>query len=135
VDANWEEWSQFSNNYISIQGGAITTDVNRNWDDTWHVGIAALYKMTDSLITAGLAYDSSSVDDEHRTFDIPVDEQFKFGMSYSHISSETRAYGIGLSYVWLGDGKIDQMTQRNSVKGEFDTNYFVSIGGNARFLF
>lgn len=135
VDADWEEWSEFSDNYITIQSGAITTAVNRNWDDTWHVGIAALYKMTDSFITAGLAYDSSAVEDEHRTFDVPVDEQFKFGMSYIRKSSETRAYAIGLSYVWLGDGKIDQVTQGVRVKGEFDTNYLVSIGGNARFLF
>jgi long-chain fatty acid transport protein len=135
VDADWEDWSEFSNNYVSIQGGEITSTIERNWEDTWHVGIAALYKMTDSMITAGLGYDSSPVDDEYRTFDLPIDEQYKFGMAYGWISSETRSYSIGLSYVWLGDGKIDQVTQGSRVKGEFDTNYFVSIGGNARFLF
>jgi hypothetical protein len=45
------------------------------------------------------------------------------------------AWAVGLGYVWLGDGKIDQTAQGVRVEGEFDTNYFVSLGGNVRYLF
>jgi long-chain fatty acid transport protein len=135
ADADWEDWSEFSKNVFSIQGGAITTEIDRNWDDTWHVGIGMLYQKDNTGITAGLAYDSSAVDDDDRTFDIPADEQVKFGMSYGRIIKENVAYSIGFSYNWLGNGKIDQTSQGVRVKGEFDTNYMVSIGGNVRYLF
>jgi long-chain fatty acid transport protein len=135
LDLDYEEWSEFSDNYISVQSGAITTDLDRAWEDTWHVGVAAIYKMNESIVSAGVAYDSSPVDDEDRTFDLPADEQLKFGASYTRKVKDNLAYAIGLSYVWLGDGKIDQTAQGVRVKGEFDTNYFVSIGGNMRYLF
>jgi long-chain fatty acid transport protein len=135
ADFDWEEWSEFSDNYISIQSGAITTDVDRNWEDTWHVGVGAIYKMEDSFLTGGVSYDSSAVDDDDRTFDIPVDEKVTVGASYGRHVSDKLSYAIGLGYSWLGDGKIDQTSQRVRVKGEFDTNYFVSIGGNMRYLF
>lgn len=135
VDFDYEDWSEFSDNYISIQGGAITTAIDRKWKDTWHVGVAALYKMTDSAFTAGLAYDSSPVEDEDRTLDLPVDEQLKFGASYSRFSRDNFAWALGFSYIWLGDGKIDQTTQGVRVTGEFDPNYLISFGGNIRYLF
>jgi long-chain fatty acid transport protein len=135
VDFDWEDWSEFSDNYISIQGGAITTDIDRKWDDTWHVGVAALYKMDDSFMSAGISYDSSPVDDDDRTFDLPADEQLKLGASYGQHVRDNLSWAVGLGYVWLGEGKIAQLSQGEFVKGEFDSNFFVSIGGNMRYLF
>jgi long-chain fatty acid transport protein len=135
VDFDWEDWSEFSDNYISIQSGAITTAIDRKWDDTWHVGVAALYKMDDSFMSAGVGYDSSPVDDDDRTFDLPVDEQLKLGASYGQHLRDNLSWAVGLGYVWLGNGKIDQTSQDVRVKGEFDSNFFVSIGGNMRYLF
>jgi long-chain fatty acid transport protein len=137
-DADWEEWSQFSNNYITINSSTneMNTGINRDWDDTWHVGAGMLYKLNqNSGITAGLAYDSSAVEDNKRTFDIPVDEQVKLGMSYNWNFEERLTYGVGLSYVWLGNGKIDQVTQGVRVKGEYDSNYLVALGVTLRYIF
>ena len=45
--------------------------VDRNYKDTWHVAFGAHYRVTDPwLLTAGLAYDSSMMDDEDRTPDL-----------------------------------------------------------------
>jgi long-chain fatty acid transport protein len=138
MDFDYEEWSKFSNNNFSIDTAvtSITTAVDRNWDDTWHVGTGMMKKMDGEIITAGIAYDSSPVDDADRTFDLAVDEQVKFGISYGKLREEGKVdYSIGLSYVWLGKGKIDQTNQGVRVKGEFDRNYFVSLGGNIRYYF
>jgi long-chain fatty acid transport protein len=139
ADFDYEEWSEFSNNYISIDtdtpSGTINTAIDRKWKDTWHVGVGVIYRMDGSAITAGVAYDSSPVEDEDRTFDLPVDEQLKIGASYSRFVRDNFGWALGLSYVWLGDGKIDQTTQGVKVQGEFETNYFVSVGGNVRYLF
>lgn len=135
IDADYEEWSEFSDNYISIQSGALTTAVDRKWDDTWHVGVAALYKKDDLFASAGLGYDSSPVDDEDRTFDLPIDEQVKLGAAYGRLVGDNFAYSFGLGFVWLGNGRIDQNAQGVRVKGKFDTNYFVSLGANIRYQF
>ena len=138
MDFDYEEWSKFSNNNFSIDAAvtSITTAIDRKWDDTWHVGTGMMKKMDGEIITAGIAYDSSPVDDADRTFDLAVDEQVKFGISYGKLREEGKVdYSIGLSYVWLGKGKIDQTNQGVRVKGEFDRNYFVSLGGNIRYYF
>jgi long-chain fatty acid transport protein len=137
ADFDYEEWSEFSNNYISIDTalGGITTALDRKWKDTWHAGVGVIYRMDGSAMSAGVAYDSSPVEDEDRTFDLPADEQLKFGASYSRIVRDNFAWALGLSYVWLGNGKIDQTLQGVRVQGEFETNYFVSVGGNVRYLF
>jgi long-chain fatty acid transport protein len=135
VDFDYEEWSEFSDNFVSVQGNDLTV-IERNWKDTWHVGTGIIKKYGDELVTAGIAYDSSPVDDDDRTFDLVVDEQVKFGIAYGKMREEGKVdYSIGLSYVWLGNGKIDQTNQGVRVEGEFDKNFFVSLGGNIRFYF
>ncbi len=139
VDFDYEEWSEFTDNYISVDTnrGTLNTGVDRNWDDTWHVG-TAIMKFYDGgeFVTAGIGYDSSPVDDEDRTADLPIDEQVKFGIAYGKLRGEGKFdYSVGLSYVWLGEGEMDQTVQGVRYAGEFDTNYFVSIGGNIRFYF
>ena len=47
--------------------------IDRNYKDTWHVAVGAQYRMVQPwLLTAGVAYDSSMVDDEDRTPDLPA---------------------------------------------------------------
>ncbi len=136
VDLDWEDWSEFSDNYISIQGGELTTAVDRNWDDTWHIGVAMLYKIDDdSFCSAGIGYDSSPVEDEFRTADLPLDEQLKLGFSYGKTREDRFDYSVGLGLIWLGDAKMDQVAQGVRYAGEFDSNYLVSLGGNVRYLF
>ena len=144
ADFDYEEWSEFSDNYISVNiaSNSLTTALDRNWQDTWHAGVGVIYKTDVSItpgpvsyISAGVAYDSSPVEDEDRTFDLPADEQLKVGTSYSRIVNDNLGWGLGFSYVWLGEGKIDQTAQGVRVQGEFVTNYFVSFGGNVRYLF
>ena len=138
MDLDYEDWSEFSNNLISVDStnGAIVA-LDRNWEDTWHIGVAAIYNFGDGrLSTVGIGYDSSPVDDEDRTADLPVDEQVKFGISYSKLREEGKFdYSVGLGFVWLGDGKIDQVAQGVRYAGEYDPNYFISLGGNLRYHF
>ena len=136
MDLNFEDWSAFSDNFMSIQGGAITTTIERNWEDTWHVGAALAYQVSDEwFFTTGLAYDSSPVSDADRTADLAVDEQVKFGMSYGKKGKGNLDYAVGFSYIWLGTGKIDQVAQGVRFKGEFDTNSLVFLGANLRYRF
>ncbi len=136
MDLNIEDWSEFSDNFIAIQGGALTTAIDRKWKDTWHVGAAMVYRLADDrFMSTGLAYDSSPVDDEDRTADLSVGEQVKFGISYGKKGKGNLDYAVGFSYIWLGTGRIDQVAQGARFKGEFDTNSLVFLGANLRYRF
>jgi long-chain fatty acid transport protein len=135
-DLDWEDWSEFSDNYVSIQGGSLTTTIKRNWEDTWHVGAAVLYKIDEeSYYSAGIGYDTSPVEDEDRTADLPLDEQLKLGFSYGKHRMDKFDYAVGLGFIWLGDGKMDQVAQGARYAGKFDSNYLISLGGNVRYFF
>ena len=83
----------------------------------------------------GISYDSSPVEDEHRTIDLPFDEQYKLSGSYSWKSSEKLAYSVGSTLAYLGEGKIDQVAQGMRMAGEFDNNYILMLGGTLLYRF
>ena len=51
--------------------------LHRQWDDTWHAGIAFGHMQGRSGYSPGFSYESSPVDDKHRIFDLHVDEIYK----------------------------------------------------------
>jgi long-subunit fatty acid transport protein len=77
LNGGWQDWSEFGEkNEISTDG--TTATLNREWDDTWHAGIGYAHRKPGGLgYTLGFSYDSSPVDDDKRTFDLPVDEIYK----------------------------------------------------------
>jgi long-chain fatty acid transport protein len=145
ADANWEDWSDFGKNQITIKGEGpannpvtVVDKIDRNFKDTWHVGVALKHTGDNGrIITGGVGYDSSPVDDKDRTFDLPFDEQVKLALAYG--SEDTKGkrvnWSIGGSVIWMGDGKIDQTAQEVRTKGEFDTNLLWFISASAEYRF
>ena len=139
LNAGWEEWSAFSENRIGIDLDNLATNptviLDRNFKDTWHTGIALSRKDEGRLWSLGFSYDSSPVEDEDRTIDLAFDEQYKFSGSYGWEKSEKLSFALGGTLVYLGKGKVDQVTQGVRLKGEFDNNYLLMLGGTVRYLF
>ena len=136
VDANWEDWSEFSDNQLQFQGGLLNPviSIDRNWKDTYHLGIGLARSWENQVFSVGMSYDSSPVDDEDRTIDLPLDEQLKFSMAYGR-QGEGFDYSLGATLVWLGDGKVDQTAQGVRFKGEFDKNFALFMGATLRYEF
>lgn len=138
--ANWEDWSAFSENTFQITGsgplGASTVaNLNRDFRDTWRVGVGMGYKMEDTILLLGTSYDSSPVSDSNRTFDLPLDEQFRIAGALISESDTGPNYALSASYVYFGDGKIDQTSQGVRTKGEFDKNWGLFLGGTLSWEF
>ncbi len=136
VDADWEDWSEFSNNKLAFQGGALNPVVklDRNFKDTYHLGVGVVRRSEGQMFSMGVSYDSSAVDDKDRTIDLPVDEQLKFSMAYGWLGDRFD-YSLGATLIYLGEGKVDQTAQGVRFKGEFDTNYALFVGGTLRYEF
>ncbi len=129
-NVKYETWSEFDENRIDIQGGAVSATIDRNWDDTWGVGFGFFRRLSDKrFFTFGVAYDESVVDDKDRTADLPFDEQFKFGLGWGK-QTPNRNWSLGFTYIDLGDGKIDQTTQGVRFRGKFDDNYLIFLSGS-----
>ena len=133
----WQEWSRFSKNKLSINtAGDTVVELDRNFNDTWHAGVAMLKSMPDRTnFTLGFAYDSSPVDDKDRTFDLPFDEVYKLSASYSWETDNRFDYAIGSTLYFFGDAAIDQTAQGVRTKGEFESNVIVFLGGTLRYQF
>lgn len=137
ANVDWEDWSVFSDNRLGISGGAVqqTAELDRNWKDTWHGGLALAYTRNSHVFSAGVSYDTSPVDDRDRTFDLPVDEQLKFSFAYGREGKGKFDYAVGATALYAGDAKVDQTSQGVRSKGEFDTNWILFLGGTLRYVF
>lgn len=138
LNAGWQDWSAFSDNQLAFSGGALNpvTELDRNWDDTWHAGVAFTHHRDDGRGTSiGFSYESSPVEDEDRTFDLPVDELFKLSFSYFQERKDNFDFSLGGTVYFIGDAEITSTAQGVPVSGEFDTNTILFLGGSARYTF
>ncbi|CAA6676675.1 MULTISPECIES: OmpP1/FadL family transporter [unclassified Lentimonas] len=127
----WQEWSTFSDNHVTISNGAPVT-LDRNWKDTWHGGVAFTRFMEDSAFSFGFSYESSPVDDDDRTIDFAVDEQYKFSAAYAWNQNQNWKCSVGATVIFSGDAEVDQVAQGERIKGEFETNMLVIAGFTAQ---
>jgi long-chain fatty acid transport protein len=134
INAGWQDWSEFSDNELAFTGAGVAT-LDRNWDDTWHAGIALGHLENREGYSIGFSYESSPVDDDDRTFDLPVDELYRFSALYFWSGGRRLDYSLGGSLTVFGDTEIDNTVQGVRVKGDFDSNYLLFLGGTLRYVF
>ena len=140
LNAGWQEWSAFSKNTLAFSGGALNPAValERDFDDTWHAGIAFVHMEGGQGTSIGFSYDSSPVDDKNRTLDLPFDEVYKVSMSYFWTGSKQLDFALGGTLYMIGDSKINQTSpglNGTQVIGKFDTNNILFLGGTVRYRF
>jgi len=73
----WEDWSSLDNVNISFASGSAA--LPKNWEDTYNFAAGMHYRLSDPwLLQFGIAYDTSPVDAEDRTADMPIDRQIRY---------------------------------------------------------
>jgi long-chain fatty acid transport protein len=104
----------------------------RNWDDTWHGSLGFRYQLNEEwMLQFGGAYDSSPVDVEDRTLDMPIDRQWRLAFGAQHQWSERTKIGGAFTYANYGSAEIDRPT----IKGEFDSNNLLLFALNVNWTF
>jgi len=88
-----------------------------------------------SAYSVGFSYESSPVDDDDRTFDLPVDEIFKVSAAYAWKGQKNLDFSVGGTLYLVGDAAIDDISQGVQTKGEFDSNAILFLGGTLRYVF
>lgn len=141
ADVGWENWSQFGKVDVSISETGTSATTNIPYNDTVHVGFGGRYKLNpDWLVNSGFAYDSSMVDDQHRSVALPVGSTYKFGLGAEWQATEK--YNIGMNYelTWIGDMPVNQqavlpgpVASRGTVSGGFNNSSIHFFSANVRF--
>ena len=126
----WEDWSTMDSLLISTESGSAS--LPRNWHDTWHYAGGIHYRPADKwLLQAGIAYDTSPVDSDDRTPDMPIDRQVRYAVGVQYEKSETFKMGAALEYIDLGSAKIN----RPLFKGDYEDNQIFVLGVYANWKF
>jgi long-chain fatty acid transport protein len=124
----WEDWSKFENINVSAEQG--TQKIPRNWDDTWKFAAGVHFRPVDKwLLQFGIAYDTSPVDSDDRTADMPIDRQIRYGTGVQYKWSDKISIGTQFVYADYGSARIKN---DNLLKGDYKANdlYFLSVNFN-----
>jgi long-chain fatty acid transport protein len=119
----WQDWSQFGKVGVAVTSEDTSSlTIDRDYKDTWHVAFGAQYRVAQPwLLTAGVSYDSSMMDDEDRTPDLPLGETWRFGLGARYDWSQNLALGVGYTLLWSGD--LDMDVNRGPLAGRVSGTY------------
>ena len=126
----WENWSEFEN--INISTGQGSQKIQRNWDDTWKFAAGVHFRPVEKwLLQLGFAYDTSPVDSDDRTPDMPIDRQIRYATGAQYKWSDRLSTGAQFVYADYGKAKIDN----DLLKGDYKRNdlFFFALNANWKF--
>jgi long-chain fatty acid transport protein len=126
----WQNQSVFGKTGISLASSAVSNSAtaDRNYHDTWHYAIGNQYRFAPQwLLSAGVAYDDSPVDDEDRTPDMPLDRQIRYATGLQYDVNEDLTIGAAYTFLDAGEAKIEldggDNPRRGELIGDYSPNY------------
>lgn len=105
----WQNWSEFGKVDVSLSSTTnpgLTTDLK--YKDTWHGALGAQYRLTEPwLLTGGVAYDSSMLDDSNRSPSLPLGWAWRFALGTQYEMRKDLLLGFAYEYVYCGSPSIN----------------------------
>ncbi|MGH8352798.1 MAG: OmpP1/FadL family transporter [Pseudomonas sp.] len=141
ASTNWQDWSEFGEIDVTVAtDGGITraTTVDANFRDTWHLSLGTQYQATEKwLWNAGIAYDSSAVSDDDRTFASPMGESYHLATGVSYAMDRDTVLNFSWSLIWLGDQPVEQTQSlsNNRTSGQFSDVWIQAYSANMTWHF
>jgi len=123
ANVGWEQWSRFGRLDIGIVDNttrSLTTDLN--YKDTWHGALGAQYRLSDPwLLSAGVSYDSSMLDDDQRSPSLPVGDTWRFALGGQYRWSPKVTVSGAYELAW--GGNLPMNVSRGPVAGTVSGEY------------
>jgi len=140
ANLGWQDFSDFGRSDFTFKddSGSSSLTADRNFKDAWHAAIGARYRLSPGwMVMSGFAYDSSPVDDEDRTPDMPLDRQLRYAIGVQHEYNNDLTISAAYELMDGGDAKInqDQGPLTGELKGEYDPNQIHFFSFNAAWRF
>jgi long-chain fatty acid transport protein len=132
----WEQWSRFGKVGVAIvSDNQASATLDRNYEDTWHIAAGAQRRLSKWTISFGAAYDSSVVNDEDRTVDLPLGPAYRLGVGGTkRLSGRGPEMTFSYELVWSGDLAVDQFRGpvAGRVAGEYEQAAIHFLGASFR---
>ena len=117
ASVNWTDWSVFERLVAYFPGdvkpvGNVDSDVvkEENFKDNWRYALGTTYMVHNQLaLRAGMAFDKTAVDDQHRTTTIPDSDRLWFSVGMGYQVSTNLSVDLGATYIRThGDAPITE---------------------------
>ena len=101
-------WSKFKELRVKFDTGAPDSVTDESWKDSTFISIGGTWRTnTPWTFRAGLAFDTSAVDDNHRTPRIPDNDRKWVSVGLSYALSKKSSIDVGYSRLFIADGKMN----------------------------
>lgn len=139
ANVGWEDWSKFGQVQVGIVDNTTRNlTANLEYKDTWHGALGAQYRLSDPwMLTAGVAYDSSMLDDDQRSPALPVGEAWRFALGGLYNYSEKITLGAAYELAWSGSlpMTVSRGPVAGTVSGEYNDTSISVISLNLNYKF
>ncbi|EGR3961173.1 aromatic hydrocarbon degradation protein [Vibrio cholerae] len=105
---NWTDWSSFKE-LTAVFPEKSDLIKSENWEDNYRFAIGTTYQYDAKLaLRAGVAYDTSAVDDKNRTATIPETDRTWVSVGGSYVATPQLTLDAGFTYIFAKDATINE---------------------------
>jgi long-chain fatty acid transport protein len=141
ADYTWTGWNSIQTLDIQSQAsGATLTSTALQFKNSWRMGLGGEYQLNQPwLLRAGIAYDTSPVQDTYRTPRLPDNDRFWLAIGARYQPGPTWWLDFGYTYIWVDDASSNLTpTGAEAFRGNLVGTYKASVqilGAQASFKF
>ncbi len=127
VDGMWMNFSNFTVSDIKLNGNKVNVSAPSIFNDLWALTVGAGFPINERMTyKVGAMYLSQGVDDNKRTFSIPLDEIWGAGTGLTYKLPDERSLDLNATLFYMGKSPIDTgngEADLGRVAGENDDPY------------
>ncbi|AOY46807.1 TPA: outer membrane protein transport protein [Vibrio cholerae] len=140
---NWTDWSSFKE-LTAVFPEKSDLIKSENWEDNYRFALGTTYQYGAKLaLRAGVAYDTSAVDDKNRTATIPETDRTWVSVGGSYVATPQLTLDAGFTYIFAKDATINEPRDASdqtaaAIGGAFTGNvsgnvWLIGVQANYRF--
>lgn len=140
---NWTDWSSFKE-LTAVFPERSDLIKSENWEDNYRFALGTTYQYDAKLaLRAGVAYDTSAVDDKNRTATIPETDRTWVSVGGSYVATPQLTLDAGFTYIFAKDATINEPRDASdqtaaAIGGAFTGNvsgnvWLIGVQANYRF--
>lgn len=140
---NWTDWSSFKE-LTAVFPEKSDLIKSENWEDNYRFALGTTYQYDAKLaLRAGVAYDTSAVDDKNRTATIPETDRTWLSVGGSYVATPQLTLDAGFTYIFAKDATINEPRDASdqtaaAIGGAFTGNvsgnvWLIGVQANYRF--
>ncbi len=109
-DVGWQNWSAMKDTTIEAPNGNVT--INRDWTDTYRLGIGTHYRLLKRLLVkAGFSYDSDPSSLANRTPDMPMTQVWRWGTGFDFDLNRDMVVSLNWEFVGMSGAAMNKDIQ------------------------